>query len=49
MLNHKMAFNTYRWALNFATVDVINDIMGRATINGAAHRLSCAKNLLDGT
>ncbi len=44
-----MAVNTYSWAFNFATVDVIDDIMGRATINGAAHRLSCAKNLFNGT
>lgn len=44
-----MAFITYGWAFHFATVNVINDIMGRVTINGAAHRLSCAKNLFNGT
>ena len=37
-----------RWALHFATVDVIDDIMGRTTINGASDRLSGAQDLLDG-
>lgn len=38
-----------RWALNFAAVDVINDIVGMAAIDGASHRLSGSQDLLDGS
>lgn len=38
-----------RWALNFAAVDVIDDIMGMAAIDGASHRLSGSQDLLDGS
>lgn len=39
--------STYRWALNGATVDVFDDIVGVSPVNIAADRLSCAQNLLD--
>lgn len=38
-----------RWALNFAAVDVIDDIVGMAAIDGASHRLSGSQDLLDGS
>lgn len=38
-----------RWALNFATVDVIDNVMGKTTIDCAPNRLSSAEDLLDGS
>lgn len=35
------------WALNFAIVYVINDIMRKASVNGAAYWLSSSQDLLD--
>ncbi len=38
-----------RWTLDFAAVDVVDDIMGRTSIDGASHRLSGSQNLFDGS
>ena len=40
--------DTYSWALNRTTIDVINDIVWVPAIDAAAHRLGSSKNLLDG-
>ncbi|MBN3323901.1 LRSM1 ligase, partial [Atractosteus spatula] len=45
--NREVDLDTYCRAFHFATVDVINDIVGGPAIDGTAHRLGGSQDLLD--
>lgn len=39
----------FTWALDFSAVDVVDDVVGRTSVDGAANRLSGSQDLFDGS
>lgn len=49
VVNILFPLHLFSWTFDFSAVDVINDIMGRTSIDGAANRLSGSQDLFDGS